>query len=381
MKKLYVILIAASLMLIISGVIRNEMEFVYETNTYGNFDVPGTQSWIMKLEPGVEDYASEIVYGTMHYKPLAVISALFVLTLFLSLIKLRREFILRKFLQWTAFATARIGVLRVSGLYPVKRSQLCVFPFLNCQACEMATGACPIGMLQWCLIKGDGLLLVIGIMLLAGAAAGRAICGWLCPFGFIADLFDRISLKKIRVPKIFKYLKYILFISIPLVIIFKMPFFCSFLCQSGNIYGRFPYYLTTGMPGLKAEFLGAEGIKPLLVFQLISLLALVAGAILIGGRWFCRYVCPLGAWLGLGNYVSPVRVLHDNSKCTNCGVCSKICAMDADLAKAGFNDVTSCIRCGKCTRICKARHFEISWKIHKGQAPKETSKEEYAGRV
>lgn len=345
--------------LIVIGLLNNEMSFVYQTNTYGNYDVPGTESWVMKLEPGIADFASAIEYGKFHRQPLIAIGVLFVLTIFLSIYKIKKQLILRKITQWLIFVTARLGVLRVSGICPVKRSELGVFPFLNCQACEMATGACPIGMLQWGLIKGSSIYLFLGVMLFAGTLLGRFICGWLCPFGFISDLFDRISLRKFRMPKWFNWLKFVALALVFSVLIWKIPVFCAYVCQSANIYGRLPYYLTTGLPGLKEAFSSFEWLKTILLFQMLSLLLMLVGAILVSGRWYCKYICPLGAIYGLLNYVSPIRIAHDQTKCNGCNACTKLCSMGADLCKNQFHDVTSCIRCGKCTKLCKARSFTV----------------------
>lgn len=361
-------MIIISLIFITIGIIKNDISFLHKTNTYGNYDTPGTESWVMKLQPGVEDHASSIRYGEFHRKPLIVIGILFFLTIFLSVYKLKKEIILRKITQWLMFVVARLGVLRVSGLCGIKRSELGAFPFLNCQACEMATGACPIGMLQWGLMRQSGLYLVLGTMLFAGTVAGRLICGWLCPFGFISDLLDRISIRKFKIPKIFNYFKYIVLIFVFTAFLWEIPIFCAYLCQSGSIYGRLPYYLTTGLSALKEAFSSYHWLKTVLLLQVISLLILIIGAILVSGRWFCRYVCPLGALYGLCNYISPIKVVHDQSKCTNCNACIKKCPMEVDLRKSGFTDVTNCIKCGKCTKLCEARHFSIGLKDRSIQA-------------
>ncbi|AEY66105.1 hypothetical protein Clo1100_1902 [Clostridium sp. BNL1100] len=348
-----------SIVLIALGILQNEMNFVYQTNTYGNFDTTGTESWVMKLKPGISDLASSIKYGRFHSKPLIIIGILFTLTLLFSIYKLKKELFLRKITQWLIFATARLGVLRVSGVCGIKRSEFGVFPFLNCQACEMATGACPVGMLQWGMIKGSGIYLALGVMCFTGVTLGRFICGWLCPFGFISDILDRISLKKVKLPKFFYWARYVVLILTFSALIFKIPVFCVYICQSGSIYGRLPYYLTTGLPGLIDAFTSFGWLKTILVYQLLSLLLLIIGAILVSGRWFCRYLCPLGAFYGLFNYVSPVKVVHDKTKCNGCNACLKQCPMGADLSVNHFTDITSCIKCGKCTKLCNARNFEV----------------------
>ncbi|MEG0503876.1 MAG: 4Fe-4S binding protein, partial [Raoultibacter sp.] len=64
-------------------------------------------------------------------------------------------------------------------------------PGLNCYSCPGAIGSCPIGSLQAALVASDQKLAF-------GALLGRTVCGWLCPFGFLQDLLDKIPLPKLR---------------------------------------------------------------------------------------------------------------------------------------------------------------------------------------
>jgi ferredoxin-type protein NapH len=337
------------------------MGFIKSTATYGNYDVPGTESWVMKLSPGIGDLASKIVYGSFHLMPLIFIGALFIFMLFVSVYANPFDFILRKSTQWSLFALARIGVLRVSGLCPLSRTTFGSFNFLNCQACEMATGACPIGMLQYSLINMRFPYLVLGTILLSGILIGRAVCGWLCPFGFFSDVLDRISIRKYKFPWRMNYAKFLILGLIPTAILWSSPIFCRFLCPSGIVYGLMPYYLTTGLPALRTAMSQSNWVTTMLGFHLLSGILLVLVGILVSGRWFCRYLCPLGAWYGLFNYISPVKVIHEENKCNNCGNCMKRCPMGADLRRGKFLDVTGCIRCGRCIKACsmQARHFSV----------------------
>ncbi len=340
-----------------------DLDLIRSAATYGNYDLPGTESWVMKLHPGIGDLASSIVYGEFHRPPLIFISILFIFMLAVSIYRNSEDFMHRKFAQWSAFALARMGVLRVSGLCPVSRTAFGSFNFLNCQACEMATGACPVGMLQWSLIKMEFPFLVLGTLIISGAFLGRAVCGWLCPFGFLSDAVDRISVKRLRIPAKVSYLKFLVLALLITAVFWPYPLFCTFLCQSGVVYGLMPYYLTTGLPAFKQALLQGSWMGEMLGFHIFSGLLLILVAITVSGRWFCRYLCPLGAWYGLFNYVSPIKVTQDESRCSGCGKCSKSCPMDVDLGKRNFLNVTGCIKCGRCIKACseKARSFSIAF--------------------
>jgi ferredoxin-type protein NapH len=87
----------------------------------------------------------------------------------------------------------------------------------------------------------------------------------------------------------------------------------------------------------------------------------IPSAVPVSGRWFCRYLCPLGATYGLFNYISPLKVLHSEAACNHCGQCSKLCPMDVKKENGSFLDVTGCIKCGRCVKACKMDARSFSW--------------------
>jgi len=342
---------------IVLGITFGDFNFFAQTATYGNFDVPGTQSWVMKLLPGTGDYASEVVYGDFNLIPLKAVGVLFLVTSILALYLVRIQQSFRSLIQWSSFAIARLGVFRVSGLCPINRTALGVFPFLNCMACEMATGACPIGTLQWSLVEWRFPFYVIGLLLLSGVVAGRTICGWLCPFGFIADILNLISLKRIKLNKSTVYLKYGALASLFLAPLFGVAVFCLF-CESGSIFGLLPYYATTGKAGVM-QILTTPWWGSVFGWHVLVGLIFLTLVVLVSGRWFCRVLCPLGAIYGLFNPISIIQVAHDDSVCNDCNRCQKHCPMAINLKDGSHESTSSCIRCGRCTKLCKARKFTL----------------------
>lgn len=81
-----------------------------------------------------------------------------------------------------------------------KTENVCV-PGLNCYSCPGARGACPIGSLQAVIGSWNFKMAyyVAGFLIFVGALLGRLVCGFLCPFGLIQDLLNKIPFpKKIR---------------------------------------------------------------------------------------------------------------------------------------------------------------------------------------
>jgi len=131
---------------------------------------------------------------------------------------------------------------------------VCV-PAMNCWACPAAAFGCPIGAIGNFLVKGLVPFLAIGLMLIAGALIGRMICGWVCPFGLLQDLMNKIPSPKWKIPKAFAYAKY----AVLVIMVFVIPltagiertesglgasdfFFCNY-CPAGTLEAAIPVKL------------------------------------------------------------------------------------------------------------------------------------------
>ena len=73
------------------------------------------------------------------------------------------------------------------GIYQGNGKAVCV-PGLNCYSCPAASGACPIGSFQ--AVVGSSKFgfsyYITGFLILLGVLLGRFVCGFLCPFGWLA---------------------------------------------------------------------------------------------------------------------------------------------------------------------------------------------------
>ena len=78
---------------------------------------------------------------------------------------------------------------------------------------------------------------------------------------------------------------------------------------------------------------------------------------LMGNRVWCRFGCPLAAYLGLvQKFQSRFRITSNGSQCISCGNCSTYCEMGIDVrayAQKGQDIVrSSCVGCGVCAAVC-----------------------------
>lgn len=254
--------------------------------------------------------------------------------------------------NWKGFFSGKI--------YQGAVKNVCV-PGLNCYSCPGAVGACPIGSLQGFLsgFRFRFPYYVLGLLIFFGALLGRAVCGFLCPFGFLQELLFKIpgipKKNQWKYDKPLRYLKYVVLAL--LVVILPMcyvltPFFCKYLCPSGTISGL----LLAARDGIVRSQLG--GLFLWKLFVLVWILAVC----LIVSRPFCKYLCPLGAIYGFFNQVTLYRGHVDADKCIHCGKCAKVCQMCVDPS-VNPNSM-ECIRCGECTKECPTQAIEWGWGKH-----------------
>lgn len=248
--------------------------------------------------------------------------------------------------QLTSAVIANSG-LAAPGLLPGLKA--CSYPFLNCYACPLSIGACPIGTIQHFAIIRRVPLLVVGFLGVVGSIWGRMSCAWLCPFGLVQDLLHRIPWpgRKLKVDtRRWSWVKYVVLVVLFLVIPYVTlePWFCK-LCPAGTLEGGLPWL------GLSVPLRALVG--PLFGLKMAILAVFVLASVLLS-RPFCRFACPLGATYGLANRWSRVQVAVDHDKCTDCGRCEASCPMgikpQRDLAS------TDCIRCEECVGSCEHIH-------------------------
>ena len=238
----------------------------------------------------------------------------------------------------TGFAKGTIYQGSVKGM--------CV-PGLNCYSCPGAVGACPLGSLQSALLSSKYKMpyYMLGVLLLFGVLLGRVICGFLCPFGLLQELLYKIpgrKLKKSRWTRRFSLIKYVVLAVFVIIIPLKLavPGFCKFICPAGTLEGGVPLVI---MNDSLRRLIGW-----LFSWKLLLAVIIIIASVFVF-RFFCGFICPLGAFYSLFNRISIFGVKVDEHKCTNCGMCVRQCRMDVN--KIGDRE---CIQCGDCKEVCPA---------------------------
>lgn len=362
------VLLTAGVGLVVAGLWAGNVDDIGAEATYGNFDQPSPYSFVHRMLPGLLDTARAQYYEftrEVHYTPLLAVGAIFVIFWLVRTLGIPAWDLRRAVVQWLVFVVTRLGVLRVAQVFPLSRCAFGSYPFLTCEACEMATAGCPIGTLQIALTRLRLPLLTAGVMVVGGALFGRALCGWACPTGLFLDMAGRFTGRRDPMPRWLAALKFVLLgatvasvLFVALVGLGTVLPFCSTICLGGILYGLIPYYATTARGGW-AHLLPAG--MALLAFHGAILFVYVLLARKYTARFFCRAICPMGAFLGLFHRISAVRVTHDPGACTDCGRCREACPMDIDLSRDDFLTRSNCIRCGACVNVCP--HGARSWSV------------------
>lgn len=267
----------------------------------------------------------------------------------------------RKLIQIAAFGFTnfRVGNFAKGTIYTGSWKQFCA-PGLNCYSCPAASFACPIGALQTVAIskKMNISFYIWGIILAIGVVLGRGVCGYLCPFGLIEELLYKIKSPKIKLPKVFRYVKYLVLVvfvvALPMMIAnavgIGQPWFCEYICPVGTLEAGIPLLITN--TDLRA------GIGAIFAIKATILVAVLIFSVLIY-RFFCKALCPLGAIYGLLNKVSMLHLYCDKDKCSECGLCAKSCEMDVDPAHESRS--SECILCGKCAGTCPSKALRLGF--------------------
>ncbi len=253
---------------------------------------------------------------------------------------------------WTLL-TNSYGAGFIQGkIYQGQGKYVCL-PGLNCYSCPGAVGSCPLGAVQASLTGASKSIpyYALGFLLFFASILGRGVCGFLCPFGLLQDLLDKIPCKKRKMPQLLDKLRLnywvllIFVLGIPLFVNnqfgMSFPAFCKYICPSGTLMGGLP--LLTVNEGLR------RAVGWLFSWK-ICLLLLILHLCAVRYRFFCRYLCPLGAFYGLFNSVSLYRMEYHEDRCTHCKRCHRQCKMEIPVTDS-LND-PGCVRCGDCVSAC-----------------------------
>jgi polyferredoxin len=218
----------------------------------------------------------------------------------------------------------------------------------------LGSGGLGIFMLVWGIV-----LIIIAVPVLVYFFGKRWYCSWVCGCGGLAetlgDPYRQLSDKSLKAWKIERWMVHGVLVF---AVMMTAGMIYTFFTGSGSLLG-INTYTVSGAYGflIGAGFAGVigTGFYPFM-----------------GNRVWCRFGCPLAAYLGLvQRFKSRFRITTNGGQCISCGNCSTYCEMGIDVrwyAQRGQNIVrASCVGCGVCASVCPRGVLKLENKQEEGR--------------
>ena len=170
------------------------------------------------------------------------------------------------------------------------------------------------------------------VVVLSTVLWGRVYCGRICAFGALTQLMDRVLPARWRV-------------NVPRAIERRAS-----LIKYGILAGAIAYFVATGDPLIYPYIepfwmFGLQGKTPVLW---IGLGALLITTVFVRNA-YCRFLCPVGAALGIVSQLTTVFRIKRWSECSTCRICEKKCEWGA--IRGPKIVLSECVRCDDCERL------------------------------
>ncbi|SJZ57794.1 4Fe-4S binding protein [Selenihalanaerobacter shriftii] len=207
-------------------------------------------------------------------------------------------------------------------------------------------------------IHPAALVLLLNIILISFLFK-KGFCSWICPIGTISEAFGKLGEKifgrTFELPNIIDW-----FLMLPKYIIlafFVKTIFLDMSIMAVINFMQSPYNL---IADVKMLYFFLD-LSPLAIKVLIFL---SVASILIKNFW-CRYLCPYGALLGIVSVFSPVKVTRNEDRCIDCGKCTKVCPNQIQVHEKEQVVSPECDACLNCISNCPYSEDALSLSIYK----------------
>ena len=203
-------------------------------------------------------------------------------------------------------------------------------------------------------------LVIFLAILLMSLLAKKSFCSWLCPVGTLSEAVHKLGRRLFgRNFSIWSWLdfllrsvKYLLLLLFVKLILLDMP-----AAALGSFLDA-PYWAVSDIKML--HFFTRMSVTTLVVLASLTFLSLFYK------NFWCRYLCPYGALLGLASIVSPFKIRRDSTGCTGCQGCSAACPSGLAVHSCTVVSSPECTGCLTCVAQCPERNVlamqPVFWK-------------------
>ena len=215
---------------------------------------------------------------------------------------------------------------------------------------------CPFGGIEtlWTLISSGvfvkqiaaSSLILLGVVLVIAVMFRRSFCGSICPLGALQELFGKVGKaiwrrKRPQVPAAIdrpaRYLKYVVLVVAAV-----------WSWQAAELVIR-PYD-----PWVAWMHLSSAEVLTSFSVGLAVLVVSIVGSI-VYERFFCKYLCPMGGFLGAISRFSLFKVRRNEPTCIDCGLCDKACPVNIKVSRVAVVESPECINCNECVNACPVK--------------------------
>ncbi|MBI3189991.1 MAG: 4Fe-4S binding protein, partial [Ignavibacteriales bacterium] len=196
-------------------------------------------------------------------------------------------------------------------------------------------------------VHPSGLFIFIAIVAV-GILLKKAFCSWLCPIGTLSESLwmfgKKLFGRNLTTPKWLDYplrsLKYLLlFFFVNSIWQMTVPDLQAFIYSPYNKMADVKMY---------------QFFAHISTFALWSIIILMVFSLFIKNFW-CRFLCPYGALLGVLSWLSPLKITRNKSTCIDCELCTKACPSNIKVHKVKKIWSDECMNCLACVEACPVK--------------------------
>ena len=184
---------------------------------------------------------------------------------------------------------------------------------------------------------------------------GRFFCGWVCPFGALHQFAgwlgrrrrkhaERVALNQYRGAQVLKYYLLAALLGAAAVGLITPSSLQTGLLDPIPLMHRSVNLVLLSAAGGTIRVCVAGGSIALVFFAAVLLNLWIP-------RFYCRFVCPLGALFGVLARWTPWRVGKRQGECSGCELCENNCEGACD--PFGKIRTTECLLCMNCLKACR----------------------------